>query len=137
MASQGIVTHLNRVGCGPARLPVAADARARASTRRGTVEGDAEGEAQAKLSYLAHVLMENRSGLLLDILVTLASRTAERDGAITSGPGELQSPPPFVDLNQERVEWPENRVRRRCLRVWHMPAGGVVYHAVIWQNPAT
>lgn len=37
----------------------------------------------AKLSYLAHVLMENRSGLLLDILVTQASGTAERDGAIT------------------------------------------------------
>lgn len=37
----------------------------------------------AKLSYLAHVLMENRSGLLLDILVTQATGTAERDGAIT------------------------------------------------------
>jgi len=37
----------------------------------------------AKLSYLAHVLMENRSGLLLDILVTQATGTAEREGAIT------------------------------------------------------
>ena len=37
----------------------------------------------AKLSYLAHILMENRGGLLLDILVTQASGTAERDGAIT------------------------------------------------------
>ena len=37
----------------------------------------------AKLSYLAHVLMENRNGLLLDILVTQATGTAERDGAIT------------------------------------------------------
>lgn len=37
----------------------------------------------AKLSYMAHVLMENRCGLLLDILVTQASGTAERDGAIT------------------------------------------------------
>ena len=37
----------------------------------------------AKMSYLAHVLMENRNGLLLDILVTQATGTAERDGAIT------------------------------------------------------
>jgi IS5 family transposase len=37
----------------------------------------------AKLSYLAHALMENRSGLLLDILVTQATGTAERDAAIT------------------------------------------------------
>ena len=37
----------------------------------------------AKLSFLAHALMENRSGLLLDILVTQATGTAERDGAIT------------------------------------------------------
>lgn len=37
----------------------------------------------AKLCFMAHALMENRSGLLLDILVTQASGTAERDGAIT------------------------------------------------------
>ena len=37
----------------------------------------------AKLSFMAHALMENRSGLLLDILVTEATGTAERDGAIT------------------------------------------------------
>ena len=43
-----------------------------------------KGRAQAaKMSYLAHVLMENRNGLLLDILVTQATGTAERDGAIT------------------------------------------------------
>jgi len=51
------------------------DSEARLSTK-------SKGQA-AKLSYLAHVLMENRSGLLLDILVTQASGTAERDGAIT------------------------------------------------------
>src|SRR5665647_3619863 len=37
----------------------------------------------AKLGFLAHALMENRSGLVLDILVTQATGTAERDGAIT------------------------------------------------------
>ncbi len=37
----------------------------------------------AKLCFMAHALMENRSGLLLDILVTQATGTAERDGAIT------------------------------------------------------
>jgi transposase len=37
----------------------------------------------AKLSFMAHALMENRSGLVLGILVTQATGTAERDGAIT------------------------------------------------------
>lgn len=37
----------------------------------------------AKLCFIAHGLMENRSGLLLDILVTQATGTAEREGAIT------------------------------------------------------
>jgi transposase len=37
----------------------------------------------AKLCFIAHGLMENRSGLLLDILVTEATGTAEREGAIT------------------------------------------------------
>lgn len=37
----------------------------------------------AKLSYMAHTLLENRSGLLLDILVTEATGTAERESAIT------------------------------------------------------
>lgn len=37
----------------------------------------------AKLCFMAHALMENRSGLLLDILVTQATGTAEREGAIT------------------------------------------------------
>jgi transposase len=36
----------------------------------------------AKLCFMAHTLMENRSGLLLDILVTEATGTAERESAI-------------------------------------------------------
>jgi transposase len=36
----------------------------------------------AKLCFMAHALMENRSGLYLDILVTQATGTAERDAAI-------------------------------------------------------
>ena len=37
----------------------------------------------AKLCFMAHTLMENRSGLLLDILVTEATGRAERESAIT------------------------------------------------------
>jgi len=39
--------------------------------------------SQAKLAYLGHVLMENRNGLAVDVEVTLASGTAERDAAHT------------------------------------------------------
>lgn len=51
------------------------DAEARLYTK-------SKGQA-AKLCFMAHALMENRSGLLLDILVSPATGTAERDGAIT------------------------------------------------------
>lgn len=62
--------------------------RRKNDTHASTTDAEArlykKGRGQAaKLSYMAHVLMENRSGLLLDILVTQASGTAERDGAIT------------------------------------------------------
>jgi len=40
------------------------------------------GHQAAKLSYAAHVLMENRNGLCVDIELTQASGTAERDGAL-------------------------------------------------------
>ncbi|MGQ0669268.1 MAG: IS5 family transposase, partial [Actinomycetota bacterium] len=51
------------------------DAEARLYTK-------SEGQT-ARLCFMAHALMENRSGLLLDILVTEATGTAEREGAIT------------------------------------------------------
>ena len=38
--------------------------------------------AEAKLSYLGHVLMENRHGLLVKTMVTQANGTAERDAAL-------------------------------------------------------
>ncbi len=38
--------------------------------------------SEAKLSYLGHVLMENRHGLLVNTMVTLADGTAERDAAL-------------------------------------------------------
>ncbi len=38
--------------------------------------------SEAKLSYLGHVLMENRSGLLIRTMVTEANGTAERDAAL-------------------------------------------------------
>ena len=37
---------------------------------------------EAKLGYLGHVLMENRSGLIVDAMVTTADGTAERDAAL-------------------------------------------------------
>jgi transposase len=37
---------------------------------------------EAKLGYLAHLLTENRHGLIIDTAVTAASGTAERDAAI-------------------------------------------------------
>ena len=37
---------------------------------------------EAKLSYLGHVLMENRNGLIVDAMVTDADGTAERDAAM-------------------------------------------------------
>ncbi len=37
---------------------------------------------EAKLSYLGHVLMENRNGLIVDATLTQADGTAERDAAI-------------------------------------------------------
>src|SRR5581483_2184637 len=38
--------------------------------------------SEAKLSYLGHVLMENRNGLLVETMVTEANGTAERDAAM-------------------------------------------------------
>jgi len=40
------------------------------------------GGAEAKLSYLGHALMENRNGLVVGALVTLASTYAEREAAL-------------------------------------------------------
>jgi hypothetical protein len=38
--------------------------------------------AEAKLSYLGHVVTDNRHGLVMDVCVTLATGTAERDAAV-------------------------------------------------------
>jgi transposase len=38
--------------------------------------------SEAKMSYLGHALMENRNGLLVDTMVTIADGTAERDAAV-------------------------------------------------------
>ena len=37
---------------------------------------------EAKLSYLGHVLMENRNGMIVDAMVTQADGTAEREAAM-------------------------------------------------------
>ena len=38
--------------------------------------------AEARLGYLGHVLTENRNGLVVDVRLTQASGTAERDAAL-------------------------------------------------------
>jgi transposase len=56
------------------------------ATHQSTTDPDArlftKGRGQAaKLSYMGHVLMENRHGLVVDAALTLATGTAERDAA--------------------------------------------------------
>jgi transposase len=56
------------------------------ATHQSTTDSDArlatKGSGQAaKLSYLGHVLMENRHGLVVDATLTLATGTAEREAA--------------------------------------------------------
>ena len=56
-------------------------------THRSTTDPDARlykksKGSEAKMSYLGHALMENRHGLLVDTMVTLADGTAERDAAV-------------------------------------------------------
>ena len=38
--------------------------------------------SESKLSYLGHVLMENRNGLVVDTRLTRATGTAEREAAL-------------------------------------------------------
>lgn len=73
----------------------------------------AHGE-KGRLSYLGHVLMENRNGLVLDTQVTQANGTAERDAAlamcdaipgkhqITLGADKGYDAREFVDMLQEQ-----------------------------------
>ena len=42
---------------------------------------------EAKLSYAGHVLMENRNGLAVEVMVTQATGTAERDAALLMAEG--------------------------------------------------
>lgn len=56
-------------------------------THRSTTDPEArlarKGEGkEAKLSYAGHVLMENRNGLVVDVLVTQATGRAEREAAV-------------------------------------------------------
>lgn len=46
---------------------------------------------EAKLSYMAHALMENRHGLIVDAETTLATGTAEREAALTMGKRNLEA----------------------------------------------
>jgi transposase len=47
--------------------------------------------SEAKLAYLGHVLTENRNGLVVDVRLTLAGGTAERDAALAMLAGKPES----------------------------------------------
>jgi transposase len=56
-------------------------------THQSTTDGEAmlyrkSGGSESKLSYLGHVLMENRNGLVVDTRLTRATGTAERDAGL-------------------------------------------------------
>lgn len=62
------------------------------ATHQSTTDPDARlykkaGGHEAKLSYLGHVLMENRHGLVVDTRLTLATGTAEREAALEMAAG--------------------------------------------------
>lgn len=69
------------------------------ATHQSTTDPDArlytKGSGQtAKLSYMGHVLMENRNGLVVEAELTLATGTAERDAAaamLTTIPGRSRA----------------------------------------------
>ncbi len=57
---------------------------------------------EAKLSYLAHVLMENRNGLIVDAMVTEADGTAERDAAMLMVPARWKKRRPISSLGADK-----------------------------------
>ena len=73
---------------------------------------------EAKLAYLGHVLMENRHGLVVDVCVTQATGTAEREAAVrmatdlpgaqrvTLGADKAYDTNEFVDTLRERTVTP-------------------------------
>ena len=67
---------------------------------------------EAKLVFMAHALMENRHGLLVDFQTTQATGTAERDTV-----------PVLVDQAKERGFQSQNVGRRQRLRHWGLRGG--------------
>jgi IS5 family transposase len=59
------------------------------------------GGAEAKLAYMGHILTENRSGLVVDIRLTQATGTAERDAAADMLQNKPESKP--VTLGADRA----------------------------------
>ena len=57
--------------------------------------------AEAKLSYMGHVLTENRNGLVVDVRVTQATGTAEREAAIAML--EQKAPAKRVTVGADRA----------------------------------
>jgi len=77
--------------------------------------------SEAKLSYMGHVLMENRNGLLVETFLTEANGRAERDAALLMAeaiPGAKAS-----DVSR-RQELRHPRIRRRTAGDEHHPARG-------------
>jgi transposase len=57
---------------------------------------------EAKLSYLGHVLMENRNGLIVDAMVTEADGTAERDAAMLMVHSRWKKRRPIASLGADK-----------------------------------
>jgi hypothetical protein len=83
------------------------------TTHQSTTDPDARllkksAGGEARLSYMGHVLMENRNGLVVDSLLTIGSGTAEREAACAMldalGADKAYDVPEFVgDLREMRV----------------------------------
>jgi len=56
--------------------------------------------SEAKLAFLGHVLTENRNGLVVDVRVTAATGTAERDAAVDMLKGKPASRPVTVGADK-------------------------------------
>jgi hypothetical protein len=77
--------------------------------------------SQAKLSYMGHVLMENRNGLLLQTFLTEANGRAERDAALLMA----EALPPGKRVTMGRGQGLRHAgIRKGTPRDEHHPARG-------------
>ncbi len=81
--------------------------------------------SEAKLSYMGHVMMENRNGLLVETFLTEANGRAERDAALLMA--EAHPAGKASDVRR-RQELRHARIRTRTARDEHHPARGAEHY---------